>query len=122
MNEALKIADWAPPIEINTSGIEPTEFNILVQPPAESETFEGFTIIKPVETQNKDKYATTDGILIAVSPLAFNYVTDKEWGPNKPVPGMKVVYAKYAGSRRKGKDGLDYIIIKDRDVVATIEE
>lgn len=107
---------------VNASGITPTEFNILILPSPTDEKFAGTSIIKPNDTQEKDKFATTDGTLVAISPLAFNYVTDEEWGDDKPKPGMKVIYVKYAGSRRKGKDGVEYVLIKDRDVVATIEE
>lgn len=109
-------------VDTNRSGITPTEFNVLILPSPTEEKFAGTSILKPVSEQEKDKYATTDGVLVAMSRLAFNYVTDEEWADDKPKPGMKVVYAKYAGSRRKGKDGMEYVLIKDRDIVATIEE
>lgn len=106
---------------VNLSGITPTEFKVLVLPSPTEEVTKG-GIIVPIDKVDKDKYATTDGVLVAMSHLAFTYVTDEEWGDHKPKPGMKVVFAKYAGSRRKGKDGLDYLLINDKDVVATIEE
>lgn len=106
---------------VNPSGITPTEFKVLVLPSPIEEVTKG-GIIVPIDKVDKDKYATTDGVLVAMSHLAFTYVTDEEWGDQKPKPGMKVVFAKYAGSRRKGKDGLDYILINDKDIVATIED
>ncbi len=109
----------------NRSGIIPTEYKVLIAPSVVDEKFAGSSIIKPVEVQEKDKYATTDGVIVAVSPLAFSYASAEEWdaaGAQKPKPGDKVAFARYAGARRKGKDGKDYLIINDKDVVALIEE
>jgi hypothetical protein len=54
---------------------------------------------------------------VALSPLAFSY-EDAEW--EKPKPGDKVMFAKFAGAAVKGKDGLDYRIINDKDVSAVL--
>lgn len=113
-------SSWTSIDVANPSGISPTEFTCLILPSPTEEITKG-GIIKPVESLTKEEFATTDGTLIAVSPLAFNYVSDEEWGDNKPKPGMKVIYPRYVGNRRKGKDGVDYLLIKDRDVIATFE-
>lgn len=106
---------------LNPSGINPTEFKVLILPDAAEEITKGGIII-PTEKVDKDKYATTDGTIIAVSHLAFTYATEAEWDGKKPKAGDRVAFAKYAGSRRKGKDGLDYLLVNDKDIVATIEE
>ena len=108
----------------NTSGIFPTEFNILVRPDAAEETIKtqsGVTIYKPIDTVDKEEHASQTGTLIAVSPLAFTYETWPE-GSRKPQVGDKVIFAKYAGFLRRGKDGKDYRIAKDKDIVAIFEE
>ena len=60
----------------------------------------------PQQAQDAEKYATIEGRIIAVSPLAFSYATAAEWdaaGAAKPKPGDRVLYAKYAGVRHKGR-------------------
>lgn len=104
----------------NPSGIRPTEFKALIAPDEVADKIG--SIFVPVEKMEKDKYATTDGTIIAISHLAFTYATDEEWAGQKPKPGDRVAYAKYAGARRKGRDGKDYLLINDKDVVAIIEE
>lgn len=106
---------------VNTSGIEPTEFKCLVEPkPVEVRTKGG--IILPDQTAESEKYAALEGRLVALSHLAFGYATDEEWGSKKPRPGQQILHAKYAGVRVKGKDGKEYLLINDKDVVAIIEE
>lgn len=106
------------------AGILPTEYKCLILPaPVEEKTKGGLILAE--ETKDKEKYATTEGTLIAVSPLAFSYATPEEWAAakaEKPKPGDRVVFVKYAGLRRKGKDGKDYILCNDKDIVAIIED
>ena len=101
----------------NLSGITPTEFNVLILPNAVEEVTKG-GIIRPVETLDKDKYAQMEGRIVAVSPLAFTYVTESEWNGQKPGVGDRIIIAKYAGTRVKGDDGVEYVLMKDRDVTA----
>ncbi len=105
----------------NPSGINPTEFKVLIEPDEAEEITKGGIII-PTDRVTKDTYATTDGRIIAISHLAFTYATAEEWAGLKPKPGDRVAFAKYAGTRRKGKDGTDYLLVNDKDIVATIEE
>lgn len=108
----------------NPSGIVPTEYKVLVKPkPAEEVTKGG--IIIPTATKDSEKFAQTEGVIIAQSPLAHSYATSKEWaavGASKPKPGDRILYAKYAGAWVKGKDGAEYLLIQDKDICATIEE
>jgi len=104
----------------NTSGIIPTEFKVLVEPkPIEAKIG---SIIIPIETIDKEKYATLEGRIVALSHLAFSYATPEEWDGKKPAPGQQILHAKYAGVRVKGKDGKEYVLINDKDCLATIEE
>jgi chaperonin GroES len=109
---------------MNPSGILPTEFKLLVKPKPAEEVSKGGIII-PTSTKDAEKFAQTEGIVIAVSPLAFTYAKPEEWEAAKakpPQPGQTVLYAKYAGNWVKGKDGGEYLLINDKDVGAIIEE
>ena len=109
------------PEPINTSGISPTEFSVLIEPKAvETKTAGGILI--PDETKERKGYAEMEGRIVASSPLAFTYVTEAEWDGHKPKPGDKVLVAKYAGVRVKGRDGKEYALVKDKDICATIED
>lgn len=108
----------------NPTGIQPTEYKVLISPKdAESVTKGG--IIIPTSTQESEKYASVEGAIVAVSPLAFTYARQDEWddaGAVKPKAGDRVIYAKYAGVRVKGKDGGEYLLVNDKDIVATVED
>ncbi len=104
----------------NKSGIEPTEYKVLVSPkPIEGKIG---NILLPESTQTKEKFAATEGRIVAISHLAFTYVEPDMWGDKKPKPGDMVLHAKYAGIRVKGRDGEEYILVNDKDVCAIIEE
>ena len=78
-------------------------------------------IILPDEHKDREQFAQMQGTLIAVSPLAFTYADAADWGDSeKPKPGDKVMFAKYAGAAVKGKDGADYRIINDKDISAVL--
>lgn len=104
----------------NPSGIEPTEFKVLIRPKPVEEKIG--SIILPETTRESEKYAATEGSIVALSHLAFTYATAEEWDGRKPRPGQKVLHAKYAGIRVKGKDGQEYLLVNDKDVCAIIEE
>jgi chaperonin GroES len=108
----------------NKTGIHPTEYRVLVEPKAVEEKTAGGIII-PDMTKDSEKYAQVEGTIIAASPLAFTYATAAEWeaaNAKPPKPGDRVLHAKYAGVRVKGKDGKEYLLVNDKDLTATIEE
>lgn len=106
---------------LNRSGITPTEFKCLVEPrPIEIITKGG--IILPDQTAEAEGYAALEGTIVAVSHLAFSYASPEEWGEAKPKPGQKILHAKYAGLRVKGKDGKEYLLVNDKDITALIED
>lgn len=104
---------------MNTSGINPCEFNVLVLPdPVEQKTKGG--LILSDETMDRHKHAGTFGTLVALAPLAFNADI---WPENKPrpEPGTRVLVAKHAGTFCVAPDGVEYRVVKDRDIVAVME-
>lgn len=120
-DKAIPIVPTVP----NLSGFYPTEFNVLVLPDDVDDvitTKGGVKLFKPVDTAEKEKYAGQRGRLIAVSPLAFSY---EKWpaGAVPPQVGQKVIFAKYSGVRMESKkDGREYLLVKDKDIVCTEDE
>lgn len=101
----------------NPSGIVPLDLRVLVKPdPVEEKTSGG--IILADTTKDREKYAGTKATLIAVGCNAF-----REWGDEaqKPVPGARVHFAQYSGSRIKGEDGEEYVIMNDADLTSIVE-
>jgi co-chaperonin GroES (HSP10) len=104
----------------NTSGIRPVEFNVLIrQRDIEARTKGG--LMKPDEVVEREKSAQTRGVIVAVSPLAFNADVWPGDQP-RPKPGTHVAFARYAGTFIDGTDGVEYRVIKDKDVVAVIDD
>src|SRR3990167_2669864 len=101
------------------SGIIPTEFKVLLLPDTVEERTAG-GIIKPAERVERDQYAAMDGVIIAASPLAFTY-ENRPQGARKPQVGDRVIFAKYSGAKVTGKDGVDYRLVTDKDVMAVLE-
>ena len=104
---------------MNTSGITPIEFNVLVKQDAtESTTKHGLHL--PDEVTERNKHGQTRGVIVAVSALAFN---DDIWPGDvpRPQPGQRIAFAKHAGIFVDGIDGEEYRVVKDKDVVALIE-
>lgn len=102
---------------MNDSGIVPLDVRVLVKPdPVEEKTAGG--IWKPDTSQEREKYAGTKATLIAVGANAF-----AEWGfeARKPQPGDRVHFAQYSGSRIKGEDGEEYVILNDADLTSVLE-
>lgn len=109
---------------MNESGIHPQEFKILILPVATEQVTKG-GIIKPDITKDSEKFRQVRGTIVELSPFAFTYAKRDEWAEfeaKKPKPGDLALYARNAGEFVKGKDGKDYLLINDKDLIATIEE
>lgn len=104
---------------MNTSGIKPIEFNVLVKQDAVQEKTEGGLFLAE-ESKDRERHAETRGVLVAVSPMAFTY-DDWPEGEEPPKPGAKVIFARHAGTFVEGVDGEEYRVLKDKDVVGVIE-
>lgn len=105
-------------VKVHPCGLKPIEFNVLIDPdPVEEKTAGG--LWKPEERQEKDKFATSRGTIVAVSPLAFNYA---DWPDeaDKPKPGDRVAFQQFGGTFIDGQDGKKYRICKDKDILAVL--
>jgi co-chaperonin GroES (HSP10) len=103
-------------MSLNKSGIIPVGFSVLIEPdPVEEKTASGIITATPAEADRK-QLAQTDGVVLAIGPLAFS---------DEPSPrckaGERVVMKAYAGMLRKGTDGNEYRIIADTDVIGVLE-
>ena len=100
---------------INTSGMKPVEYKVLIKPVKVEEKSKG-GIIMPDVARDKEKYATVKGMLIDVGEIAF---TDPDW-LLKPKRGQMVMYDRYAGGLVKGDDGEEYRLINDKEICAIL--
>lgn len=105
---------------MNTSGIEPLDLRVLVMPDPVEEKTKGGIILVP-DAVEKEKYATVKATLIATGVNAF---AEAKGNPAfcPPLPGDRVMIAKYGGVNIKGNDGADYRLLNDADVVALLRE
>jgi chaperonin GroES len=113
----MKKASNVVELNLNKSGIEPTEFKVLIKPKTVEEKTAGGIII-PDESKDREQFAQMEGELVAVSPLAFTYADWKDGSP--PKPGNRVLFAKFAGAKVKGRDSVEYRIVNDKDIAAVL--
>ena len=104
---------------LNLSGIHATEFNVVVRPDNFEEVTKGGVII-PDMARERQAMAAVSGTIVDVSPVAFTYERWPE-GYAPPKVGDKVVLPRYCGMIVKGKDGIEYRVVKDKDVAAVLE-
>lgn len=106
---------------MNTSGINPVEYNVLVKPKAVEEKTAG-GIFLPDSTKEREQFGQMEGELIAVSPAAFTY-NYEGWpeGSAPPQVGEQVVFSKYQATEIKGADGETYWMMKDKSIAGVMK-
>ena len=102
---------------VNESGIYPVDLRVVVKPETLDEITKGGIVI-PQQAREKQDMAHIKATLIAVGSQAFNEIKSRD---HRPQVGSIVSIAKYAGYLIKGKDGVEYRIINDEDVVAVLD-
>jgi co-chaperonin GroES (HSP10) len=112
----------------NTSGINPTGYCVLVKqektytdnvgPDGVRRSAGGIVI--PEQHLDRADGSVTRGVIVAMSPHAFNYA---EWAAERPHPkvGDLVVFKRYGWAPTKGADGDDYWLLQDKDIQATLD-
>lgn len=110
-----------PKLEDCNPGLRPVEYNVIIAP-EEVETVTKGGIILTDAAKDGDQLAQVRGLLVDVSPLAFNYDSwPDEAADKRPRAGDHVLYGKYAaGIEFKGDDGRTYKLINDKSVAAVI--
>lgn len=97
----------------NPSGIEPLEYNVLVEAfEVESKTKGGLML--PQQHVEQQQFAQMRGRLVAVSEGAFRDLN------SEAEPGDTIIYAKHVGVFVDGVDGKRYKLLKDKDVLARV--
>jgi co-chaperonin GroES (HSP10) len=107
---------------INTSGIKPWEYKVLVRPDIVSETSKG-GIHYSEQVRQQMQNAMCKGTIVAVSRLAFNYDADMKTvipPDERPTVGMRVIFAKYAGGEVIGDDHVTYRMLNDKDIMGEV--
>lgn len=110
-----------PKLEDCNPGLRPVEYNVIIAP-VEVETVTKGGIIIVDTTKDADQMAQVRGLVVDVSPLAFNFDTWPESAADmRPKAGDHVLYAKYAaGIDFTGDDGRKYKLINDKSIAAVI--
>lgn len=97
----------------NQSGIEPLEYNVLVRPKDVDKKTAGGLII-PEREHERMQWAEVRGVVVCVSKDAFDSFR------SSANPGDEVIFARHVGMTTKGSDGVDYKLIKDKDILAVV--
>ena len=99
------------------TGIGPWEYKVLVRPDDFATVSDGGIIIP--DADGVKARSRMKGTIIALSPAAMSYYA---WGADVrlPKPGDRVLFAMHSGSEHKGKDGVTYWLINDRDIGALL--
>lgn len=106
--------------ELNTSGLEPMDLRVLVLPdPPEKKI--GSIIIPEVAAEQK-RQAMMFGTLVAIGENAWEEAVARGQHFVRPQPGDRIVFAKYGGVVITGKDGKDYRLMNDEDVIGREQE
>jgi co-chaperonin GroES (HSP10) len=101
------------PYDGNGAGYVPIDTKVLVLPDYIDETSEG-GIVLTVDTVQQNELAITEGLLIGYGDEAF-----KDWHESASLePGIRIVWAIYAGQMLEGDDGKMYRLINDTDIAA----
>ena len=103
---------------INPSGIVPKGWRVLVRPKQTEEKTAG-GIVLPKTTVDMEQLAQIDGTVVAIGedcwadPQRFSGAWAKV--------GDTVMFGKYKGLTRTGKDGVVYRVISDTDIVCVLD-
>ena len=101
---------------IDGSGIIPTGGHLLVLPDKVEEKTDG-GIYLPDTARDKEQAAATSGKIVAVGNSAWKDLDD---GQPWAYEGDRVTYGRYAGVTLTGKDGTDYVLLNDNDILARL--
>jgi chaperonin GroES len=101
---------------MNKSGIHPKGNRLLIRPLEVDTATESGIIISTGKETDREQMANTTGEVIEIGEEAF-------WDSKTPwcTVGDRVVFAKFAGLLYLGKDGQQYRLINDDNIVATLD-
>ncbi len=100
---------------MNVKELKPLGDRVLIKPVVEEEKSKGGILLP--DTVSKEKPQV--GEILAVGPGSTN--KEGKIIPMTVKKGDKVVYAKYSGTDIKGDDDKDYLLLSEKDILATIK-
>ena len=109
-------------VDFNTSGCWPIRDRVLVLPDVVKETTESGLIVKPQSTREKEEMRQIKATLIALGGDAFDVGSPQAWREPLPKVGDRIYVKIAAGLLHPGKDGKEYRLINDADILAICEE
>lgn len=114
----LQYPDCSKGVPLNPSGIWPMDLRVLVLPD-EADEKKG-SLYMPQQVQEKEKYAKVEATIVAVGENAWEEAAGRAHGFVKPVPGDRVLIAKYGGVEVEGRDKRKYRVLNDTDIIARL--
>lgn len=108
-----------PKVDKNLSGWEALGDRVLVKCDLMRETTEG-GIILPEETKAINQLSAETGVIVDAGAAAFIWNADRmrEFGGDKPKPGTRVYFDRYAGVMIMGRDKHMYRMMDDKHIAA----
>lgn len=111
------------PLSLNTSGVVALDLRVVVKPDKVQDRTAGGIIIPDTD---KEKHAMQKATIVSVGENAWEEAADRAARRGSsfdmPQPGHRVMIGKYAGTRFKGVDGEDYVLMNDEDVIGRLAE
>lgn len=107
---------------MNDSGILPQRYNVLVLPVEVEAKTQGGIYLPPSKVE-KDEFGRKEGILVAMSPMAFTWPDWPEDAADKlPKVGDRVIFGKYQADEITGRDGQKYWLMKDENIAGVMTD
>ena len=102
---------------VNRAGLKPLCDNVLILVDEIADITPG-GIHTTDQAQETGTLGSATGIIIAVGPQAFAYDMDRlvKWEGERPKPGDRIWFARYAGQEHTGLDDKLYRIMQDRSI------
>lgn len=117
----FEVAKWD---GTNRSGLTMIGDQVLIFPDrAADKASKTGTIIVPETVKHQGDQAVESGVLVAMGEGAFYWAHDRvrEFIGAKPKVGDRVVFGRYNGGEKHGKDGELYRVMTDKCIVAIQE-
>jgi chaperonin GroES len=106
----------------DTSGIRPLGPHVVVLPDECSDITTG-SVHLPLDIVEKMNLASEQGVIVKLGGSAFSIYEDgRPWKlDERPQPGERIYFEKYAGRLARGIDGVMYRIMEYRQIAAVYE-
>ncbi len=124
IDELAEAAGVAPHLQDGSPPVQPVLWRVLIEPiPAQEQTEGG--IILPEQVQDAEGALTCVGRVAAMGSLAFRAETKAGMRladeVNRPKLGWYVVFNQYAGQKIWSRDGREFRIVNDTEILAVTE-